>query len=330
MKAIYSNDAGKGPGYGFLQISDSADRASLEGVTFSLKRASDRKNLGNSGWQAAESPLAPLGLSLTDNGFALAVGPEVVDRLDTQETYRLQLIFSDGATESGIMEVPEVAYSPLAGGQGVAAAAPAPAPQPEPAPEPEPEPTPEPTPEPEPAPAPEPAKEPNLPLAPPEVKKSSPLPILLLALLLVAGGGFAAWKFLGEKGEDEVPEAKNPLSQARELLTNDAPAEEALALAKSLREQENGADAAFLLAEDAAQKGHAEAMLLTAEFYDPAHTGPAGSIVKDAAEALNWYKQAQAKGQAEAAERLTALKAWAEAEAAKGNAEAKALLSKFE
>jgi TPR repeat protein len=75
-----------------------------------------------------------------------------------------------------------------------------------------------------------------------------------------------------------------------------------------------GADGAFLLLEDAAQKGHPEAMLALAGFYDPAGASSKGSIRPDPAQARDWYNKAREKGQAAAEDKLKKLRAWAEAE----------------
>lgn len=360
MKAIYSDDRDKGPGHGFLRVSE-ARIGNLEGLRFSIKRGTDHNCLGPGGWQPAESPLTAGRITLSDEGFDIAVGPEVVDHLDTRENYRLSLVGADGASETGALRVPEVAYSPVGGGQGIGVA---PAPKVT-APPPPPPPAPEPTiqeieeaesdmilPPPEPAPA----------------KKRSLAPILLLVLLLaLAGGGFAAWKFwpgkddpaetagntnatqagsanatlpgnanatLAEENKEPArEEAKAPprpaLAQAREHLAGSADPAESVKLAQTLRAHEHGADASFLLLEDAAQKGNAEAMLLTGGYFDPVDKAPAGSIRKDPAEALAWYKKAGAAGNAQADARIAALRSWAQAEAARGSPEARELLTRF-
>ena len=352
MKAIYNDDNDKGAGYGFLRISD-AQVGNMEGLRFSIKRGTDHNCLGPGGWQPAESPIAAQRITLSDDGFDIAVGPDVVDHLDTRENYRLSLMSADGASIVGALRVPEVTYSPVGGGQGIGVAA-APAPKPVPPPsapepplqEPEPEPVMDILPPPDPT--------------PPPGKKRSLAPVLILVLFLaLAGGGFAAWKFWLNKEEPpkvaesanatqqaeskELPkeEAKTPpqeetkappkpaMTQAREHLAGKADPAESVKLAGTLREDRDGADASFLLVEDAAQKGDAEAMLLTGGYFDPADNAPVGSIKKDPAEALFWYKKAKAAGNAEADARIAALRSWAQAEAAKGSLEAKNLLTRF-
>ena len=362
MKAIYTDDSGRGAGYGFLRISD-AQIGNMEGMRFSIKRGTDHNCLGPGGWQPAESPLPAQRITLSDDGFDIAVGPEVVDHLDTRENYRLTLIGADGTSSVAALRVPEVTYSPVGGGQGMAVAA-APEPKPAPAPAPPPPPPP-PAPAPELEPVPQEDADASMDILPPPDPAPTPakggaLKPLLLVLLLIAlaAGGFAAWKFLLDKedpaklaentnstqpaetkapeGEQKPPAPEEPkappkpaLAQAREHLAGPADPAESVNLAGKLREERDGADASFLLVEDAAQKGNAEAMLLTGGYFDPADSAPAGSIKKDPAEALNWYKKAKAAGSPEADARIAALRAWAQAEAAKGSPEARELLKQF-
>ena len=319
VKASYANDTAKGPGHGFLLIGEAGALAASEGIRLCIKRASDRNCLGLGGWQPAEVFLEPDAFFQEGDTFRMGVGPGVVDNLDAQETYRLTLQGVDGAQGSATLQVAEVVYSPLLGGQGVSSIA-APAAKTPPPPRPAPAPAPEPAPMPEILPEPAPVKK--------ETHSSGggKLPIILaLVLLLLGGGGFAAWKLMGNK--EAAPEP--PMVQARKHLSGTADAMTGLDMAIRFRAQEGGADAAFLLAEDAAQKGNAAAMALTGDFYSPADAGPAGSIQKDALEAFMWYSKAKAAGSAEAAVRLDALRAWAEAEAVKGSAQAKAVLAKF-
>lgn len=330
MKAIFITDKAKGAGFGFLAISDASNLTSVENISFCIKRASDQKNLGKSGWQPAEAFLQPSGVFLTEDGFGLSVGPDVVDTLDPQENYRLILQCADGSKLVSALRVPEVVYSQQTGGQGIGVTEKA-APPPPPPPPPPPLPPREETPPPPPVQEPEPA-------TPPAPKKSLALPLVavLAALLILGGGGFALWKFVLQPDTDTTareaeapPPAKSPLQQAREYLAGSGNPDEALSLAKRLRGEESGADAAFLLAEDAAEKGNTEAMLMTGSFYDPADSGPSGSIEKDPFQALEWYTKAKAAGNAEAAARLNALRSWAESEAAKGSQTGKDLLLKL-
>ncbi len=326
MKAQYVDNPGKGPGHGLLKISEPGALAMQDNLTFSIRRASDQQCIGASDRQSAEVLLTPDGVEMDGETLHLLVGPAVVDSLDTQETYRLTLVGSDGSRSACGLGVPQVTYSPLAGGAGIGstAAAPKPATPPPPPPAPAPEPAPAPMPEPAPEPMPE------LEIAPEPKKKGNPLPIILLILLL-AGGGFALWKFVLNKPEETAPVAEKiaPLAQARKHLSGPADPAAGVELAKTLRAEKDSADAVFLLMEDAAGKGNTEAMLTTGEFYDPAASVDSGSIQKDPLQALNWYAKAKAAGSADADAKLAALKAWAEAEAPKGTAGAKDILDKL-
>lgn len=139
-------------------------------------------------------------------------------------------------------------------------------------------------------------------------------------------------------GATPAPEAAlAPLAQARKQLQQQADPAQHLALVRSLQEQKNvdpavaaqSADAIFLLVEDAAQKGSAEAMLLLARYFDPTDTGPKGSIQADPGQACHWYMQARAGGQQAADQSLTALRQWAEAAAAQGDAKAQEVLTQL-
>lgn len=334
MKALYRNNSALGPGNGFIVIDGLDPLPNLDGLRFLLKRGSDHHSLGPGGWQGAESALEPKGISLTDTGFALAVDNAVVDNLDPRESYRFTLLTADGVNSMGRLEVPEVAHSLQGAEHGSLAKQAAAAPEPEPTPEPVPEPMPEPMPEP----VPEPEQLHLAPDAPPAKKKTSLLILLLIIVLAGIAAGIGAKLYFDHQAGQNAPEppkepeapkgpeAKPALTQAREHLSGTADPAQSLILGKELLKQPESADAAFLLLEDAAQKGNAEAMLLTGGFYDPADASPSGSIFKDPAQAFAWYKKAKETGNVEADARLASLRDWAESESAKGNAEAKALL----
>ncbi|MDR0339343.1 MAG: hypothetical protein LBH65_03600, partial [Desulfovibrio sp.] len=251
MKALYVNDDAKGPGHGFLRISDLTEAGDLEGARCSIKRASDQKSLAPGGWQPAESFLPVRELSLTDNGIAVSVGPEVVDRLDSQEIYRLTLAFTDAKSVTGSLLAPEIAYSPQGGGQGIGTAA---SPQPSPGPEKAPATRIEEAPPPEPDLAPPPPQVEALPPPlPPARSGNNLLPvILLIAALALGGGAFAVWKFVPGSEEAPIAEApsavetqKEPIAEARAMLIKGADPAACLEAAKKFRDQPNGADAAF-------------------------------------------------------------------------------------
>ncbi|HIW01239.1 MAG TPA: hypothetical protein H9894_08645 [Candidatus Desulfovibrio intestinipullorum] len=131
----------------------------------------------------------------------------------------------------------------------------------------------------------------------------------------------------------ETPPPAGPfLDSAREHLRGSADPATSLSMAKARLTPDADAattDGAFLLIEDAAQKGQPEAMYLLGQFYDPASTLPKGSIMPDAAQARDWYGKAAAAGFAKARTALKNLKNFLKARAGSGDAEAARLLETF-
>jgi len=177
---------------------------------------------------------------------------------------------------------------------------------------------------------------------------------VIVGLVVIVAGGYFVWKSFQE---DEVPPKAAPkaelprmanlppkketippppppsytpdapaLEKARKALREGISPEDALALAKSLPESPERADAAFLLLEFAADSGNAEAALAVARYYDPTDKEPSGTIRKSPESAYNWYAEALAGGQEKAKNRLAQLRRWVEAQAAQGSIEARELL----
>jgi len=117
------------------------------------------------------------------------------------------------------------------------------------------------------------------------------------------------------------------LEKARKALREGISPEDAVALAKSLPESPERADAAFLLLEYAADSGNAEAALAVARYYDPTDKEPSGTIRKNPESAYNWYTDALAGGQENAKIRLTQLRSWVEDQATQGSSKARELLN---
>jgi len=116
------------------------------------------------------------------------------------------------------------------------------------------------------------------------------------------------------------------LEKARKALRDGISPEEALAMAKSLPESPERADAAFLLLEFAADSGNAEGALAVARYYDPTDNEPSGTIRKNPESAYDWYTVALAGGQEDAKIRLAQLRNWVEEQATQGSFEARELL----
>jgi hypothetical protein len=335
MQAHIQPDPSRGAGYGII------DLEGFEGqdvdILFSLRRASDRKYLGSNDWQETEQRLEPDMVQRRDDVLRLLVGPAVVDKMvDVLDAYAITAYPADGEGGSCALEVGNLVYSALAGGQGVSLResapppmperrlAPVPKPEPEPAPEPESVPQPAPEPQPEPSPAPQPLPEPPLPPLRDPVKPRSKTPLLLLLLLVLAASAAGVyWKqsastppaaagASAQSAPPAVSTAPPAVQRAREALRRGISPEEAMELAKDLYTPD-GADGAFLLLEEAALKGKTEAMLNLARFYDPTDTAPKGTIRPDAEQAREWYAKAKDGGQGAADDRLKALRAWAEA-----------------
>ncbi len=119
------------------------------------------------------------------------------------------------------------------------------------------------------------------------------------------------------------------LEKARNALRDGITPEEALAMAKSLPESPERADAAFLLLEYAADSGIAEAALVVARYYDPTDETPSGTIRKNPETAYNWYTDALAGGQKDAGARLAQLRSWVKEQADQGSYEARELLNSW-
>ena len=363
MRASISGDTGRGPGNGVIEIFDAG---SVSDPGFTLLRASDGKCLGPRGWQESETLLTPDAWDNDGGSLRLAVGPAVVDEVDNLDAYRISL----RGVGSCALAVKSLVYSHIAGGHGMGAATPAaPQPAPV-APEPEsivesPEP-PLAFEEPQ---QPTPQLEDPLEMNTPQPEKSGGkgMLVVLLVLALAAAGAVAWWFLLREpekaplptppaqtqnadkpqnpdqaqpkpadapkQGADAAKPALTPLASAREQLRGQALPDVSLAMAKPLRKAEatpEETDAAFLLLEDAAQKGDAESMYLVGQFYDPASTLPRGSIPADLTQAKRWYDQAVQKGQPQAKAALDKLKEYARGLEAKGDAEARSLLQNWQ
>jgi hypothetical protein len=347
MQAHLRPDPARGAGYGIIDLEGFEEQDA--DVLFSLRRASDGKYLGSGDWLEAEQRLAPDMAQLRGDTLRLLVGPGVVDMLDALDSFAITAYPAAGDGRRYRLDVGDPAYSVLEGGQGVSRQVaggmlptpggmlPAPvlsapgrrpplAPLPRPAQQPE---ASEPASGlPAPSPVPQAGPAPPLPMLKDPVEPGRKMPLLPLLLVLVCAAGVLYWR----QPEDAPPAARDApaassaksaapaaspaqshLQRAREVLRRGAAPEEALELAKGMQTPE-GADGAFLLLEDAAQRGKPEAMLLLARFYDPTDGTPRGSIMADPEQARDWYRKAKERGHEAADGRLKRLRAWAEAE----------------
>jgi hypothetical protein len=120
------------------------------------------------------------------------------------------------------------------------------------------------------------------------------------------------------------------LEQVRKAMRKGIDPQDAVALAKSLPQKPERADAVFILLEYAAEAGHAEAALIVARYFDPTSTDDSGTIIKDPAAAYGWYKVALSGGQPEAQNHLSELRQWVQKEAAQGSSEAREVLANWQ
>ena len=120
------------------------------------------------------------------------------------------------------------------------------------------------------------------------------------------------------------------LEQVRGAMRKRITPDEAVAMAKSLPEKPERADAAFILLEYAAEAGHAQAALKVGRDFDPNYKGDSGTIIKDPAAAYDWYQMALSQGRPEAKNFLAALKRRVEEQAAQGSTDARELLNEWQ
>ena len=185
--------------------------------------------------------------------------------------------------------------------------------------------------------------------------------IVVLGLAVIVMGGYLIWtsvrtedtkipaigKIEGEVGKPaelprmanqppkiKVPEPITPsyapdaplLEQVRETMRKGIDPASALAMAKSLPDQPERADAAFILLEYAAEAENGEAALEVGRYFDPTYAGDSGTIVKDPEVAHDWYQLALSQGLLEADIHLSNLKQWVTKQAAEGSYKARQLL----
>lgn len=116
------------------------------------------------------------------------------------------------------------------------------------------------------------------------------------------------------------------LEQVREAMRKGIDPEDAMALAKSLPQKPERADAAFILLEYAAETGNGEAAKYVARYYDPTDDLPSGTIRKNPEIAYDWYQKALAGGHEDVQQNMAKLRIWVEEQASQGSNEARQLL----
>ncbi len=340
MIVTTSADTHQGPGHAIftLQPDDASSPLPAEeaGILFSIRNSSGA-SLGRGKWVQGKATFSADSIAQRDDSLFAYFGPSVVDHLDPMETYQLCMAVPGGDEHYGTFFLENVLPSSarvknIPAHEEAPPPAPTPAPPP-PAPEavipsfPEPQQEPEPVVEIKPVPAPEPIR----PREEPPAKSKSMLYAVLAAVLvlLVAGGGAYYWFFLKSDGAI-IATGPETVDSIRKFLATNPDTD---ALGKKFSGTQWGAesaDARFLLAEELAGRGNAEAMAVVAEFYDPSSTIASGSIVKDAEQAYNGYTAAKKAGLAGMDTRLATLKEWLQKQADQGSDEAKNLLRNWQ
>lgn len=333
LKSELIADVRRGPGHGLLRISGlTPDIDPLEPLSVKIiQNQQGGRYLTSTGvWQAEEVSQILPGLGWDGAVAVVPLGPTLFDPLaQLPNNVRLRMMVTYGAAGTEVSSLSLVQPLPPSFARGEA-------PQPEVMPPP---PSPPPIavvaeeliPEPEPLlPEPEPQRiEPPLRDDPPELMapvrepepekpKSSVLPLLLVGLLvlLILGGGAAAWKFglldsLLGGSNPAASEAQTPAATintredlARYLGGNPAVADIA-ATAQDLTAR-GKLDLAMLAWQQAARQGNPDAGLALGKMYDPATWSAATSPLPqaDAETAAFWYEPAANAGNVEAQRRL--------------------------
>ena len=355
MKVTFTQDIVHGPGYGAIQVTDAPETAGAP--TFSLQDTSTEEYLTDDGtWVGYKARITPVQHASVDSTLTLVIPPVVLAQLDAMQTYRFFLGDAPVGCPARLpQELPAGYVTASWSGTGAMPEMAAPAPVTPAAPEPEP--TVEPEPELKPAPEPE----IETPQEPEKPKAKTALIIGVIVLLaLMAAGAFwflgrdkggntaepaapteqvaepaaqpAATPDVGQAPAQSPQAAKGFLASARQHLAGSANPDESLSMARPLRvagASEADSDGAFLLIEDAAEKGSPEAMFLLAQFYDPLCELPHGTIQPDLEQAHAWYRQAEDAGVEGATAALAALRAEVQQRADAGDRAAAALIQNW-
>ena len=187
--------------------------------------------------------------------------------------------------------------------------------------------------------------------------------VIVVILAAIVFGGFLVWNSLRTKDTNilttgkiepekpaelprmanqppkkEVPEPITPsytpdaplLEQVREAMRKGLDPDGALAMAKTLPDKPERADAAFILLEYAAEAQNGEAALEVARYFDPTYAGDSGTIVKDPEVAYDWYQLALSEGLFEAEIHISNLKQWVQKQADDGSYQARELLKEWQ
>ena len=270
-------------------------------------------------WVAGERWFRPEAARLEAGALVFEVGPSVTWRLKPFMPYLLHFRDGSGARVEDRLSWPRIRL-PSTPPEPMAADPVAPEPPPPPPSEPEPveDPLaafaemakaapPEPPPIPEPPPLPEPAR-----------RRGRIAIFAVLALLLLAGAGYAAYRYFGEPQvpvatappEPAKPEIAMTVEGARNFILTAKPSgADAAAMAQRFTDA-GSLDGAFLLLQHAARNGDAKAAEQLGRLYDPKFFAAGkGPVTEASAErAIDWYERAAQAGDADASARLAELR----------------------
>lgn len=306
------------PGHAILRVSDLD--AMPEGLALSIQRQQGPDtHLADDGWRRTEAWLIPDEVGRQGDALEFHLGPEICDRLAGIATIRLRVKEPDiGVVGTTVVAWPTMLTSGAAGSSGtyddtvrlrrmqqpVAPAEPAPEPLPPPFEPPAPAPELRAVRDPEPVVAPRPGF-PNW-------------AIVLIALLIVGGAGYAAYDYFKLNPQDVVaavtpptppPTAEPPKKSIRDtvadyLATKPAPTPEAMLVKGRDFLKAGDTAAAFLVFRRAAEAGNTAAQLELATFYDPLTQPARSGFTPEGARAADWYERAALAGVAEAQRKL--------------------------
>lgn len=331
-------------GHGFIVFSEAMIP---EGPwEISIQRSSDQKFLSGkkaNQWSGEHIFFPLAGHGAQDGSLELEVGPKVVDSLDQQEQYRVNLKGGLGNHIPGRLKIGQITYTAGKSLDNTASLEEREQPEaPQQAPE-RLEMQPLPNREP---PVEEPAQDEEQQPAS-EKKKSRLWPVLIILLLICAAiAGYFLFKKSGDETpvaqKQESPKKEEPKQEAPKSATQSIPAQVneffaapnpesagAMALASKLKANTSeDQDAVYRLYNFAGEKGDQTALLPYGEYFDPS-TPQKGSIRKDASIAWEIYSRAKNSNVEGAQAAQDKLLNWLREQAEKGNSKAKTWLGQI-
>ena len=334
------------PGHAILRLSELD--AAPEGLALSIQRQQGPDtHLADDGWRRTEAWLIPEQVVRKGDLFEFHLGPEICDRLAGIATIRLRVKEPDvGVVGSTVVAWPSMLTSGAVGSSGTyddtvrlrrmqPAAPPA---------EPEPEPLPPPFEPPKPAPDLRALRDPGrFDDLFPEPKRSGfgTWATVLIALVIVAGAGYAAYDYFKINPQDVIasvlptttppppapgePPKKSVRDSVAEYLATKPTPEAMLAKGREFLKAGDTASA-FLVFRRAAEAGNTDAQLELGTFYDPLTQPIRGGFTAEGVRAADWYERAALAGVAEAQRKLGLLLAKGGAGLAADTAKAKTWL----